>query len=111
MKKLIPADTVDAEGTVWETVGENIRRGAKDFSENSVKAIVNILFPVGSVYCGENSFILTVGTWEQIKAPTAGLYRLGVNVLTGNQFDNDIISTGASVKGKVISIRLWKRVS
>lgn len=106
MKKLIPA-----EGNVWETVGENIRRGAKDFSENSVKAIVDILFPVGSVYCGENSFILTVGRWAQIKAPAAGLYRLGVNVITGQQFDSDIISSEASITGKVISLRLWKRVS
>ena len=54
MKKLIPADTVDAKGNVWETTGENIRCGAKEFSDNDVKAIVNILFPVGSVYCGES---------------------------------------------------------
>lgn len=67
MKKLIPADTVDAAGDVWETTGENIRKGAKELSENDLKAIVNILFPIGSIYCGENSFITQVGTWEVIK--------------------------------------------
>lgn len=33
MKKLIPADTVDIEGTVWETIGENIRHGANEHSK------------------------------------------------------------------------------
>lgn len=67
MKKLIPADTVDADGNVWETVGENIRNGKKAYSEDAVKAIVDILFPVGSVYVGESSFILSVGNWQQIR--------------------------------------------
>ena len=36
MKKLIPADTVDIDGTVWETIGENIRHGAKEFSNTDI---------------------------------------------------------------------------
>lgn len=48
MKKLIPADTVDAAGNVLETTGENIRRRAKEFSEDIIKAIVDILLPVGT---------------------------------------------------------------
>lgn len=111
MKKLIPADTVDAKGTVWETTGENIRHGAKSFSDNDMKAIVDILFPIGSVFCGESSFILTVGIWQQIKAPVASLFRLGVQIKTGETFNNTNINPDAGVTGEVISIRLWKRVS
>lgn len=85
MKKLIPADTVDANGNVWETTGENIRCGAKEFSENSVKEIVDILFPVGCVFCGENEFILSVGTWEKL--------------------------TTGSTETNGASLRFWKRVS
>ena len=66
MKKLIPADTVDLDGNVWETTGENIRHGVKGFYESEVKAIIDIMFPVGSVYCGENAFVLSVGTWSLI---------------------------------------------
>jgi hypothetical protein len=50
MKKLIPANTVDANGNVWETVGENIRSGAKECSEDNVKEIVDIIFPIGSIF-------------------------------------------------------------
>ena len=102
MKKLIPADTVDANGNVWETVGENIRGGAKEFSENDVKAIVNILFPVGSVYSGENTFILSVGKWELL--PGSG----GANVVTG-QFQQP--GAMRSTTGNVVLLRLWKRVN
>lgn len=85
-KKLIPADTVDTDGKVWETVGENIRNGAKEIfiSEDFVKEIVNVLFPVGSVYCGENSFILSVGQWTQLIDNAGESLILGTTGVTGS---------------------------
>lgn len=96
MKKLIPADTVDSKGVVWETTGENIRNGAKEFSENDIQAIADILFPVGSVYCGENAFILSTGKWENItKTVSFPVY----------------VAKPPETYSSVASIRMWKRVS
>lgn len=107
MKKLISADTVDAKGNVWETVGENIRGGAKEFSENDVKAIANILFPVGSVYSGENTFILTTGKWELLPGAGLGIIAGGANTVTG-AFQQP--GAERSTTGNVVLLRLWKRV-
>lgn len=53
-QKIYPADTVDSAGKTWETVGENIRNGAK--SESLTAAIIdellNELYPVGYVFLG-----------------------------------------------------------
>lgn len=108
MKKLIPADTIDANGTVWETTGENIRNGAKEFSENNVMVIVDILFPIGSVYCGENSFVLSVGSWELIT--NQGLYILsgGKTEKTGDRASGTCKGTEA---GASYYIRMWKRTA
>ena len=38
-KQMIPADNVDAEGTAWATVGENIRKGVKEIP--SIDATLN----------------------------------------------------------------------
>lgn len=107
MKKLIPADTVDANGNVWETTGENIRCGAKEFSENSVKEIVDILFPVGCVFCGENEFILSVGTWEKLTALDGRVVVVGNSTPSGGRLS---ITTG-STETNGASLRFWKRVS
>lgn len=51
-----PADTVDANGKVWKTVGENIRHGAKDITtilNDFLYETLNSLFPVGYIYIGE----------------------------------------------------------
>lgn len=110
MKKLIPADTVDTKGNVWETTGENIRRGAKEFSDNDVKDIVDILFPVGTVYCGENAFILSVGTWNLITL-TGGLpLYVGSNTVTGGQTAARIAAPPETYS-PAASLRMWKRVS
>lgn len=108
MKKLIPADMVDAKGNVWETVGENIRYGAKEFSENDVKAIANILFPVGAVYSGENAFILAVGKWELLPGAGLGIIAGGATTVTG-AFQQP--GAARSTEGNVVLLRLWKRVS
>lgn len=103
MKKLIQADTVDAKGNVWE----NIRHGKKIFSENDVKAIANILFPVGSVYSGENTFILTVGKWELLPGTGLGIIAGGKSAVTG-AFQQPGVER--STEGNVLLLRLWKRV-
>lgn len=53
-QKIYPADTVDANGKVWNTVGENIRNGAKSESltEGIIDALLNELYPVGYVFLG-----------------------------------------------------------
>ena len=111
MKRLIPADTVDAEGTVWPTIGENIRNGAKSFSERDARAIVDILFPIGSIFCGDNVFILSIGEWKQFTIPAGSVIRLGVNAMSGTISSLSKITESSSEKGQYISVRLWKRVS
>ena len=111
MKRLIPADTVDAEGTVWETVGENIRRGTKEFSENRMKAIVDILFPVGSVYCGENSFITSVGKWKLIEEGNSAPLILVYETVTGDLAYTKFTGATLETDNPAIGLRLWKRVS
>lgn len=108
MKKLIPADTVDAAGNVWETTGENIRRGAREFSEDSVTEIADILFPVGSIYCGENPYVLSIGTWSQITVTEATIAVIGNVNITGTR---DNIGAFGSTARPTIAIRLWKRES
>lgn len=110
MKKLIPADTVDAAGNVWETVGENIREDAKEFSENDLKDIVNILFPVGSVYCGENSFILSIGTWEIITTAPGKFIQLGKLYPTGEIYSAPAYIEKEGATDKYVVLRMWRRV-
>ena len=108
MKKLIPADTVDAEGIVWETTGENIRNGAKTFTESDVKAIADILFPVGSIIAGENSFILSVGRWRQFESSAGRFLSLGGTVSSGKNINAELYGTN---KGVAVVLRLWERIS
>lgn len=111
MKKLIPADMVDAAGNVWETTGENIRRGKKEFSINELKEIVDILFPVGSVYCGENSFILSVGTWKLLVENSGRVIRSGNNIETGSSYKSDMILTDSASTDYYVSLRMHKRTA
>lgn len=108
MRQLIPADTIDADGNVWETVGENIRRGAKEFSESTAKALVDILFPVGSVYCGENEFILSVGKWNMFTQGAGKSIVLATTSMSGSVAQRELYGTA---KADTVSLRLWKRVS
>lgn len=109
MKNLIPADTVDTDGRVWETTGENIRHGAKEFSENDVKALVNMLFPVGSVFCGENDVILSVGTWEQIMDGSGLPIILGGSIESGETYNYNIL-VKESDKIFYPVVRMFKRI-
>lgn len=110
MKKLIPADTVDSAGVVWETTGENIRNGAKEYSVNDVKAIVDVLFPVGSVLAGENNFILSVGKWEQITTNSGRAIILGENAVSGASTRLKAFAVDTDEVHYTI-LRLFKRVS
>lgn len=111
MKKLIPADTVDAAGNVWETTGENIRRGAKEFSNDDITALIDVLFPVGSVYCGENSIITSVGTWELIVNYAGKPIFLGQTVLSGGKTTQPALLTHDSETAAYTVLRIFKRVS
>lgn len=111
MKKLIPADTVDAAGKAWETTGENIRRGAKEPSIDSMKAIVDVLFPVGSVYCGENSFILSVGVWELLQENGGRIIRSGKSIVTGSSYKSDKIIVDETTTDYYVSLRMFKRTA
>ena len=111
MKKLIPADTVDAAGNVWETTGENIRRGKKEFSTNDAKEIVNILFPVGSVYCGENSFILSVGVWTLLVENAGRIIRSGNSIKSGSSYISEKIVTDSTATDYYVSLRMYKRTA
>lgn len=108
MKRLIPADTVDAEGNAWETVGENIRKGAKDFPKSTAKALVDILFPIGSVFCGENDFILSVGKWTMFTQGAGKSIVLGTSSASGSVGQRELYGTD---KADTVALRLWKRVS
>lgn len=110
MKKLIPADTVDANGIVWETTGENIRRGAKEFSEDNIKAIVDILFPVGSVLCGENAFITSVGKWEQIVGFSGRPYLQGESSPSGKPVTHAIYAVETNT-ATYPSLRMFRRIA
>ena len=109
MKKLIPADTVDLDGHVWETTGENIRYGVKGFYESEVKAIIDIMFPVGSVYCGENSFVLSVGTWSLISEQARQF--IAAKSATSGTTITVTIPSGNPTQTNVYALRLWKRIS
>lgn len=111
MKKLIPADTVYAAGKAWETTGENIRRGAKETSIDSMKAIVDVLFPVGSVYCGENSFILSVGVWELLQENAGRIIRSGKSIVTGSSYISDKIMIDNTATDYYVSLRMYKRTA
>lgn len=111
MKKLISADTVDAAGNVWETTDENIRRGEKEFSINAAQEIVNILFPVGSVYCGENSFILSVGTWKLLVENAGRIICSGKSIVSGSSYISEKISVDSSATDYYVSLRMYKRIA
>lgn len=111
MKSLIPADTVDAAGNVWETTGENIRKGVREFSENDIREIVDILFPIGSVYCGENAFILTVGTWKVISTDGGLPLIMAPNNTTGNRDYSRFVVSSQEATNPAVAVRFWKRVS
>lgn len=111
MKKLIPADTVDSEGNVWKTVGENIRYGAKEFSIEELKSIVDILFPVGSVYCGENAFITSVGKWEQISSHVGSAILLGGKSRPSGELSTQLkLLTSETEKEQYVVIRMFRRI-
>lgn len=111
MERLIPADTVDAEGTVWETTGENIRNGAKNFSERDARMLVDILYPVGSFYLGDNEFITSVGEWEKLAGGITWALTLANESITGETLSSRFVSPEQQEFYPSIGVRIWKRVS
>lgn len=75
-KVVYPADTVDANGKSWDTVGENIRKGAKsNIDEILIKFrhdTLDAMFPVNYIFIGQLPEILkTEFTWQ----PFSGVYK------------------------------------
>ena len=106
MKKLIPADTVDSAGNVWETVGENIRNGEKNFSNSDIHELIKQLYPIGSVYCGDNQLFLSSGRWLQI-GKEGQPFVLGTSKATGNNIN---IQLGGESSVECVILRMWRRV-
>lgn len=96
---------------MWETTGENIRRRSKEFSEDTIKEIVDILFPVGSIYCGENAFILSVGKWTQISQNGGRALVLGSTVASGNSIETHKIMISDTETARYTTLRMYRRVS
>lgn len=94
-----------------ETTGENIRRGKKELSTNDVKELVDILFPVGSVYCGENSFILSVGAWKLLVENSGRVICSGNNIETGSSYKSDMILRDSTSTNYYVSLRMYKRTA
>lgn len=109
MKKLISADTVDVAGNVWETTGENIRKGEKEFSKNAIMSIADILFPVGSIYCGENEFILSVGKWKALSDGIGQFIQLGVKLSTGSIYTAKKYAEVPGETDNYAVLRMWQR--
>lgn len=91
-----PADTVDASGKVWATIGENIRNG-----KNGGGGInLDTLYPIGSVVLGVVPEPLKTFTWklQDTEAPLYTKDTEGVSITT----DQD----GASGTTAGIALRL-----
>ena len=108
MKKLISADTVDSAGNAWETVGENIRNGAKDFSNTDMRQIIDMLFPIGTIYCGENEAIRKVGTWK-VLSDLAGRMVVSSKTIPSGSVSIVKVSAGDTTS-ELVALRFWKRV-
>lgn len=68
-QKIYAADTVDSNGKVWDTVGENIRNGGKasvkEVVDKAIDDMLNAMYPVGYVYIGELPSLLKAKfTWK-----------------------------------------------
>lgn len=55
-RQMIPADNVDADGTPWATIGENIRKGAKgvptkEYALNIMSALLGVDLSLEEVTC------------------------------------------------------------
>lgn len=89
-----PADTVDSSGKAWNTIGENIRNGAKNkIVEEATNLILDALYPIGSTYIGELPQILkTKFTWE--RGTSSSTQNLATMFYSVNNIDQKItIST------------------
>ena len=82
----------------------------REYSESNIKAIVDVLFPVGSVFAGENNFILSVGKWEQIVANSGRAIILGENAVSGSSTRLNVFTVDTAEVHYTI-LRLFKRVS
>lgn len=108
---LIPADTVDAAGNVWKTVGENIRNGIKNFSKSNIEAIIDAIFPVGSIYIGESKVVTSVGQWKLINIGDTRPIIMFSPIKCGTLMATPFVVDEQEKKAVAVTIRLWERVA
>lgn len=108
---MIPADTVDAAGNVWETTGENIRHGERNFSTAELKSIIDYIFPIGAIFCGESSPILSVGKWEMITILPGALIRLGTSIPSGQRMTAVKMQEIEGETVQYVSLRMYQRTA
>lgn len=121
-----PADTVDATGKVWRTVGENIRNGSKssEYLDNTLEKIIKEMYPIDFVIVGEVPPLVSKYTsWAPLPYNISGIgFRLGINAPTGT-LSNDVgcvfmtlneqkemLSKLSGFQSTSIYIRFWTRV-
>lgn len=128
-----PADTVDSDGKVWKTVGENIRHGAKDsLNEILIKFrhdTLDAMFPIGYIFIGQLPEILkTEFNWASLitSSKMYGLtcyktintnevphYSTAITsvVLNNSELNTFNDSTGLKINAGAFQVPLYKRVS
>lgn len=127
-----PADTVDADGKVWDTVGENIRHGAKDgLNEILIKFrhdTLDAMFPIGYIFIGQLPEILkTEFDWTSVITSSKMYGLIGYRVYNTNEVphytttitslvlnDSELNtfndSTGLQISKGAFQVPLYKRV-
>ena len=132
-QKIYPADTVDSTGKVWETVGENIRNGAKDITnllDKYRRETLDAMFPVGYIYIGMLPPLLkSEFTWapgiKGISDPYVCYLSGAVNldskverntfysspILTPQQRDTFNTATGLDIPQGVMKVPVFHRVA
>lgn len=93
-----PADTVDANGKVWETVGENIRNGEKRNLKHNIRSeideVLNLMFPIGYVFIGElPPYLASKFVWNPAEIPYGGIYYTSFNITTNSKIELQTYNT------------------
>ena len=123
-----PADTVDAAGKVWPTVGENIRNGANGFDYDALMdKMIKDMYPMNFILVGEVPSLVskhvTFAPLPYNVTMTGVIYDPGLKsgaiknnnlvVVLSDDGWNNLYAAVPSIGGKpnhCISLRFWTRV-
>lgn len=94
-RQMIPADNVDADGTPWATVGENIRKGSKEAPTkedalNMLSALLGVDLSLEEVTC-------TLKPSEPIKVDNP-VFTGKYEVITSNKMIVDFFVISSTIK-------------